>query len=226
MVQHQKDLIVSRDDLSLYYPHIIHIARSYPLNSITIGTLDLNDLVQSGHEGLIRAWDKVDWPRIKASPNPKGELWSFLKKRIRWSIRREIDKHSMHISTPINKLEDSRNKLTKSANYLDKTIVNIFPKFFSNINYEPLYNEGSSYLSLQLEELIVDELESCVKNYDHIDILLRFYGIGFNKMTTKELAEKYMCSSNYISLIINRTKNKLKTEEFEKKVENFYNNWI
>lgn len=45
--------------------------------------------------------------------------------------------------------------------------------------------------------------------------------------TAKELAEKYRTSEKYIGLVINRLKNKLKKDEqFEKIIENFYQNQI
>lgn len=221
--QHIEDLSYVRDELKDIYPHVVNVAKTFPRDSIAIGTLDLNDLIQAGHEGLWRAWQKVDWDKLKDSPNPTGELWSFLKKRIRWSIRREIDKYGQHIATPINKLENTRNKLGNQ--YLDRVLVNIFPKFFDG-EVVPLWNNESPWISIQLEELINEALDEYVSIADHRTIICKFYGVGYDKMSTKELAEEYKKDPKAISQIVHTVKQKLKNQDFEKIIENFWENYI
>ena len=214
------DIKVNRDDLKDYYSHVINIANSFPRDSIAIGALNIQDLIQAGNVGLVEAWAKVDWERIDKSPNPQAELWSYLKKRIKFAIRREIDNYGTTIKIPRRDLEKARKNLTAH----EKIVVNIFPKFFD----EEIWAEDkiSLWMSIQLEELIDDALNKYVVEYDHRQILKLFYGIGHDRMTTKELAKRYDTSTNYISLIINRTKEKLKNDEFKIIIETFYLNEI
>ena len=218
--QHSYELKVQRDThLGSIMPHVIQIANTFSRDAVAIGVLNYQDLIQAGYLGLLEAWELIDWDKINASPNPDGQLWSFLKKRIKWSIRRDIDKFGSHISIPINKLEEARNKMDFKG--IDKVLVNIFPKFFDE--ELPVWDDQSSWASVQLEEIIEDELAKHVPSVDHRDILLYFYGIGRERLSTKQLADRYKKSTNYISLVINRTREKLKTEEFKIMIENFYN---
>ena len=87
------------DSIEMYYQWVHKIARSFPKHSIAIGALNYQDLVQAGYVGLVEAWNKVDHSRTQ------GEIWTFLKKRIKWAIRREVDKHGAFIKIPRRNLE-------------------------------------------------------------------------------------------------------------------------
>ena len=218
--QYKEDMLVDRGhDLDKYYPHVVTIANTFPRESMAIGALDINDLIQSGNVGLIEAWERVDWDRIDKSPNPQGELWSFLKIRIKGAIRRAIDNDGSTIKTPRRSLEESRSKLTAH----EKIIVNVFPNLR---DYEAvIYPESvDPYISIQLEELIDDELKRVVHNINHQDILKMFYGVGFDQMSQKELAEKYRTNHGNIQKIIQRCKSKLNNKEFKNIIETFYLN--
>ena len=219
--QHSYELKVQRDThLGNIMPHVIQIANTFSRESVAIGALNYQDLIQAGYLGLLEAWERVDWDKINASPNPDGQLWSFLKKRIRGAIRRSIDKYGSHISTPINKMEEARSKMDFKG--IDKVLVNIFPKFFDE--ELPVWDDHSSWASVRLEEIIIDELNKVELNVNHQDILLSFYGIGMIKKSQKELADQYRTTTSNIQNIVKRTRDKLKTEEFEIIIENFYTN--
>ena len=218
---HQQELKnMPEGDLKRIMPYVISIASTFPKESLATGILDLNDLIQAGHLGLLQGWDKVDWKMIKESPNPDAQLWSFLKKRIRWAIRREIDKNCSIVSTPINKMEDKRNDL--KLNYEDRVFVTIFPKLWELMVIEE--KDVSPWISLQLEELIEDELVKVEKNVDNRNILLAFYGVGVEKKNQQELATLYQKSISNIQNIVFRTRGKLKTEHFENIIKEFYQN--
>ena len=220
-IQHLKDIKVQRDThLGKIIPHVNQIANTFSRDAIAIGVLNLQDLIQAGYLGLLEAWDKVDWTKIDQSTNPDAQLWSFLKKRIRWAIRREIDRYGQHISTPINKLEEARNKYNFKG--LDRVLVNVFPKFFNDEAIHVI--DPGPYISVQLEEIIEDELYKVERSADNRHILLAFYGIGIDRKNQKELAEIYRKPQGSIQKIIERTRNKLKTEEFKLIIENFYKN--
>ena len=218
---HQYDLKVQRDThLGSILPHVSQIASTFPREAIAIGALNYQDLIQAGYLGLLEAWDKVDWDKINKSPNPDGQLWSFLKKRIKWAIRREIDKYGQHISTPINKLETARNNLNNKG--IDKVLVNLFPKFFDE--ELPIWDDHSSWTSLQLEEIIEDELYRVERNADHRHIFLNLFGIGSDKLTAKKVAENYKISEIGVKKIKAKILQKLNNEHFKLIIETFYKN--
>ena len=213
---HLRDLKVSRgDDLEIYYPWVGQIANTFSRNSVASGVLNYQDLIQAGYEGLIRAWESVDHNKDQA------QKWTYIKKRIKWSIRREIDKYGAFISKPINKQEDLRNKLLPA----DKALVDNYPKFF---DYTKLvvYKPDPSWINEQLFELIDDYLYLKFKNIDHVEILKAMFGIDRDeKASVKELAHKYRKSEIGIKKIRERMLIKLREdEEFKKIIENFYNN--
>ena len=217
---HKEDLeYLNKEEFTLehYLPHVITVANQFPREQIAIGCLDINDLIQAGHEGAVRAWNTVNWELIENCENPQGKLWSFMKKSIKAYIRREIDNVSETIKTPRIILEQQRKNVTNQ--YLDKILVNIFPKFFDG---EVFYEDDTSWQSVQLLDLIEDELERSVKIVDHRDILKLTYGIDYEKMSHKKIAEKYNKSVSYVQNIVSDTVKKMKNEEFKKIIENFY----
>ena len=218
---HQEDIKVQRDThLGKMLPHVSQIANTFSRESIACGALNFQDLYQAGYLGLLEAWDKVDWDMIRSAPNPDATLWSFLKKRIRWAIRRDIDKYGSIISTPINKMEEKRNNL--KLNYEDKVFVTIFPNLWEIMAID--YVDNSPWVSLQLEEIINDELYKVEHNADNRHILLAFYGIGIDKQSQKELAKTYKTTHGNIQKIIQRTRGKLNNNDFKLIIENFYKN--
>ncbi len=209
----------SSHDIEFYFPWVIEVANTFQRSYTAIGILDVNDLIQAGNEGLVKAWNRVDWERIDASPNPQGELWSFLKTRVKFSIRQEINVVSNVIKIPDRMIKDA----SKNMKTHEKILVNIFPSFFSEVLFDTP-KSVEPYLSLQLEDLIVSYLDEVEHSHINKDMLLMFYGIGYERMTTRELSEKFLKKEGAISKIIGRTRDKLKTKEFKTIIENFFKN--
>ena len=219
---YKKDLKVLREDeLKNYYEHVIQIANTFPRDQIAIGILDITDLIQAGNAGLIDAWSNVDWDLIDESPNPNGQLWSFLKKRIKFAIRREIDNCGAFIKIPRRQLESHRKNLTG----IDRILVDTFPQFFDNaIIYEEEYG---SWENVQLSEVLDDMIYNSIHNHDHQQILKLTFGIDThdNKpVSMKKIAEMYKTSVSYIQNIKFKCLKQLKTDENEGIVKDFYEN--
>ena len=111
--------------IGVYYQWVIKLANQFNREYASIGVLDINDLISAGNMGLVQAWSKIDWERITESPNAEAELWSYLKKRIKWSIRREIDNYGAFIKIPRRDIEDARKNLYAT----DKALC----RYFSSI---------------------------------------------------------------------------------------------
>lgn len=213
--KHLNDIKVQRgDEIEIYYPYVIQIANTFARDSVAIGALNFQDLVQAGYVGLIEGWNNLDHDR------DQPEKWAFLKKRIKGSVRREIDKHGTTIKVPRRNLEEHRKNITS----IDKILVNVFPKFFDE---ELIYEEDvRPWQAEQLGILIDDYLYSNFRVTDHVEIIKALFGLDRDKPASmKELAEKYNTSANYINQVKIRVIKKLRNDEkFEKIIENFYNN--
>ena len=214
------DLKVLRDDeLKTYYPHVIQIANTFSRDSVAIGILDSADLIQAGNIGLIEAWEKVDWDLIDDSTNPQGQLWSFLKKRIKFAIRREIDNYGSFIKVPRRQLEVHRKELTA----IDKILVNSFPQFFANaIGFEEHFG---SWANEQLGEVLDNIIYNNIHNHDHQQILKLCFGLDTidNKpLSIKKIAGIYDLSEIGIKKIRQRSIDKIKDNpETKIIIENF-----
>ena len=207
-VAYKKDLKILRDDeLKNYYPHVIQIANTFSRDFVAIGILNIQDLIQAGNVGLLEAWSNVDWELINESPNPQGQLWAFLKKRIKFAIRREIDYNGTFIKVPRRQLEDHRKHLTG----IDKVLVNVFPKFFESelVYQDDITDWDNEQLGLLLDDIIYDNIHSHV----HQAILKATFGIDTangKPISIKELASKYRMSEIGIKKIKSRSIDKIR----------------
>tara|TARA_R110002033_G_scaffold100588_1_gene149009 strand:- start:234 stop:845 length:612 start_codon:yes stop_codon:yes gene_type:complete len=112
---------LSRNKLIIkFMPLVENLARKFSTTQQASGVLSINDLLQIGNEGLIKAVDKLDWELLKESDDIEKTLKSFLSKRIKGNIRRRIDMMRGDIRIPEHKLNEIRN------NPNDKKMVAMF----------------------------------------------------------------------------------------------------
>ena len=73
----------TRDELIIkFMPLVENLARKFATSQQASGVLSINDLIQEGNYGLVKAVDKIDWLMIDESPDVEKTLKSFLSKRI------------------------------------------------------------------------------------------------------------------------------------------------
>jgi len=127
-------------------PLVESVARSFSTSDQASGVLSINDLLQSGAEGLILAVDRIDWNVVNESEDPEKTLKSFLSKRIRGAIRREIDINRGNMRIPEYKL----NEIRKSDGGDKKIVQMFFNSIFSSIDIE--YENDEDSLVMQIED--------------------------------------------------------------------------
>ena len=103
-----------------FLPLVENIARKFSTSDQASGVMSINDLIQEGSVGLIKAVDKLEMERVMESDDPEKTIKSFLAKRIKGSIRRAIDINRGDIRIPEHKL----NEIRKSPK--DKKMVAMF----------------------------------------------------------------------------------------------------
>jgi RNA polymerase sigma factor (sigma-70 family) len=100
----------TRDELIVkFMPLVENLARKFSTTQQASGVLSINDLIQEGNSGLIRAVDKLDWTMLDNSEDIEKTLKSFFSKRIKGAIRRAIDINRGDIKIPEHKLNEIRN---------------------------------------------------------------------------------------------------------------------
>jgi RNA polymerase sigma factor (sigma-70 family) len=176
-----------------FLPLVENLARKFSTSDQASGVLSINDIIQCGSEGLIKAVHKIDWEFLMASNDIEKTLKSFLSKRIKGAIRRRIDINRGNIRIPEHKLNEIR------KNPEDKAAVQMFfnSVFLSiDINQESEDSENFAYqipdksepyniplMNLYLKSLMQKHLDT--KEYE---VLRLSYGLDCDKHSAKEIA--------------------------------------
>ena len=123
----------SRNELIVkFMPLVENLARKFSTTQQASGVLSINDLLQIGNEGLVKAVDKLDWEMLNESEDIEKTLKSFFSKRIKGDIRRRIDRNRGNMKIP----EHKHNEMRKNHN--DKKKI----KMYINSIYLFIYAEN------------------------------------------------------------------------------------
>ena len=91
----------TRDELIItFMPLVENIARKFATSQQASGVMAITDMIQEGNYNLIKAVDRIYWEKIEESDDKEKTLKSFLSKRIKGGIRREVDKNRGQMRLP------------------------------------------------------------------------------------------------------------------------------
>ena len=186
----------TRDELIMVFmPLVENVARKFATSQQASGVMAITDLIQEGSLNLIKAVDRIFWEKIDESEDPEKTLKSFLSKRIKGGIRREIDKNRGQMRLP----EHVTNSIRKNFGKDKKAVAMFFNSIFLSIDAgtredddmflqiedksEP-YNQ--EFLNMYLTSLLKQHLND--KEYH---VLRLSYGLDCDKHSAKEIA-KYL----------------------------------
>lgn len=210
-------------DIEFYMPWVIDIANGFNRSETNVGTLDLNDLVSSGNEGLVRAWNNMDWNKADAIQGEQGYMWNYISTKVKSYIMREIENNGSFIKVPRRDIESQRVDLTG----IEKIYVELFPKFF-DADFPEYVEEMTMWDNELLYEFLMDLLEKHVPNSSHRTMLTLTYGIDTmddKPVSAKKIGEMYSKSSGYVSLVVHRVlKNLRENEEVQEKIKIYLEN--
>jgi len=212
----------TREELIIkFLPLVENLARKFSTTQQASGVLSINDLIQIGSEGLIKAVDKLTWEKLNESEDIEKTLKSFFSKRVKGAIRRRIDMHRGDIRIPEHKINEIR------KNPKDKKMVEMFfNSMFLSIDAQPTNDEGEqmihqiadksepyniALLNSYLKSLLLKHLTE--KEYE---VLRLSYGLDCDKHTAKEIAAKLKIDgvSNYVRV------SELKKQAVQKLIDN------
>jgi RNA polymerase sigma factor (sigma-70 family) len=178
-----------------FLPLVENLARKFSTSDQASGVLSINDLIQCGSEGLIKAVNKIDWEVLNTSDDIEKTLKSFLSKRIKGAIRRRIDINRGDIRIPEHKLNEIR------KNPDDKAAVALFfNSMFLSIDKPSSNdedNEGSwaneikdesEPYNIQLMNLYLKSLMQKHLDKKEYEVLRLSYGLDCDKHSAKEIA--------------------------------------
>jgi len=212
----------TREELIVkFLPLVENLARKFSTTQQASGVLSINDLIQIGAEGLIKAVDKLTWEKLNESEDIEKTLKSFFSKRVKGAIRRRIDMHRGDIRIPEHKINEIRNHPK------DKKMVEMFfNSVFLSIDAQPTNDEGEqmihqiadrsepyniALLNSYLKSLLLKHLSN--KEYE---VLRLSYGLDCDKHSAKQIAAKLNIDgvSNYVRV------SELKKQAVQKLIDN------
>ena len=216
----------TRDELIIkFMPLVENLARKFSTTQQASGVLTINDLIQIGAEGLIKAVDKLDWLMLADAEDIEKTLKSFFSKRIKGAIRRAIDINRGNIRIPEHKLNEIR-----KDNGKDKKMVEMFfNSIFSSID-EEIKVDGvpgtTTYADIVEDktddynpELLNAYILSLMEKYLHpreYAVLKYSYGLGVDKMKAKQIAELIGLTGNSSHVRVSE----IKKEAIQKLIDN------
>ncbi len=157
----RKELVIK------FTPLVEAMARKFSTSQQASGVLTILDLLQEGSGGLVKAVDKLDWETLNKSEDKEKTLKSFLSKRIKGSIRRNIDKLRGNIRIPEHKLNEMRS--SKDKKMVEMFFNSIFLSIDVQVNDENLFNEIPDKCTIEKEDVleIITEVNSA---YDGLNL--------------------------------------------------------
>tara|TARA_R110002020_G_scaffold115048_1_gene264651 strand:+ start:2091 stop:2843 length:753 start_codon:yes stop_codon:yes gene_type:complete len=185
----------TRDELIIVFmPLVENLARKFSTSQQASGVLSINDILQIGNEGLVKAVDKLDWKKLILSDDIEKTLKSFLSKRIKGNIRRRIDMARGDIRIPEHKLNEIR------SNPKDKTMVAMFfNSIFLSIDAQVTNDDenmmyqipdDSEPYNVPLMNIYLKGLMKKHLNDEEYEVLRLSYGLDCDKLAAKEIADK------------------------------------
>jgi RNA polymerase sigma factor (sigma-70 family) len=198
----------NRDELIiLFMPLVENIGRKFATSQQASGVMSINDIIQEGNAGLIRAVDKIHWDTIMESEDQEKTIKSFLSKRIKGAIRRGIDKNRGSMRLPEHKL----NELRKSDG--KKAVELFFNSVFSSIDNDDknskvyqIPDKSNEYNNAMLNSYLLSILKLHLDDKEY-DVLRMSYGLDCVKHSATEIA-------NYLG--INGTSSYVRVSQLKK----------
>jgi len=184
----------TRDELIIkFMPLVENLARKFSTTQQASGVLSINDLLQVGNEGLIRAVDKLDWDLLINSDDIEKTLKSFFSKRIKGNIRRRIDIMRGDIRIPEHKLNEIRNNpedKTMVAMFFNSVFLSIDAQITNDDNENMLYQveDKSEPYNIQIMNVYLKGLMEKHLSGNEYEVLRLSYGLDCDKHSAKEIA--------------------------------------
>ena len=186
---------LSRDEMIIkFMPLVENLARKFSTTQQASGVLSINDLLQIGNEGLIKAVDKLDWvEKLADSDDIEKTLKSFFSKRIKGNIRRRIDMMRGDIRIPEHKLTEIRNNPKDKimvAMFFNSVFLSIDAQVTNDDDENMMYQveDKSEPYNIQLMNVYLKSLMQKHLTGNEYEVLRLSYGLDCDKHSAKEIA--------------------------------------
>ena len=173
----------------IFLPLVENIGRKFATAQEASGVMSIMDIIQEGSIQLCKAVDKIDRTKLFESEDIEKTLKSFLAKRIRGGIRREIDRNRGTMRIPEHKL----NEMRKGKD--EKMVRMFFNSIFLSIDAKPedenmvyqIPDKSDPYNEVLLNAYILSLLNKHLE-WNEMFVLNKSYGLDGDKWSANEIA--------------------------------------
>ena len=208
----------TRDELiTVFMPLVENLARKFSTSQQASGVMDITDLIQEGHVGLVKAVDKIVWETILEAEDQEKRLKSFLSKRIKGAIRRGIDINRGSMRIPEHKLNEIRRDFGENRKMVEMFFNSIFSSIDENKNdtaFE-IPEKEEKYNNAMLNSYLISLLKMYLTQKE-ADVLRMSYGLDCDKHSATQIANYLGItgSSSYVRV------SQLKKQAIDKLIDN------
>ncbi len=175
----------------IFLPLVENIGRKFATSQEASGVMSIMDIIQEGSLQLCKAVDKIDRDKLIESDDVEKTLKSFLAKRIRGGIRREIDRNRGTMRIPEHKLNEMRS--TKDEKMVRMFFNSIFLSYDAKQEDEDMIyqipDKADPYNETLLNAYIMSLLNKHLE-WNEMFVLSKSYGLDGPKWSAKEIAAK------------------------------------
>jgi len=175
----------------VFLPLVENIGRKFATSQEASGVMSINDIIQEGSFQLCKAVDKIDRLRLMQSEDIEQTLKSFLAKRIRGGIRREIDKNRGTMRIPEHKLNEIRKDGGKDKKMVAMFFNSIFLSIDASTNDDDMIyqipDKSDPYNKTLLNSYIMSLLTKYLE-WNEMLVLSKSYGLDGPKWSANEIA--------------------------------------
>jgi len=210
----------TREELTTkFLPLVENIARKFATSQQASGVMSIMDMIQSGSLGLVQAVRKLDYEKLRESEDMEKTLKSFFAKRIKGSIRRQIDSNRGSIRIPEHKLNEIRKDFGKDKKMVEMFFNSVFLSIDANPNDEDMVYQipdNSEPYNIDLLNIYLKGLCQAHLTDREYQVLRLSYGLDCEKHSATEIADYLGIegSSSYVRI------SQLKRQAVDKLIEN------
>jgi len=175
-----------------FLPLVENIARKFATSQQASGVMSIMDMIQSGSLGLVQAVGKLDYEKLRESEDMEKTLKSFFAKRIKGSIRRQIDSNRGSIRIPEHKLNEIRRDFGKDKKMVEMFFNSVFLSIDANPNDEDMVYQipdTSEPYNIDLLNLYLKGLCQSYLTEREYQVLRLSYGLDCDKHSATQIAE-------------------------------------
>ena len=210
----------TREELTIkFLPLVENIARKFSTSQQASGVMSIMDMIQSGHIGLVQAVRKLDYDKLGESEDMEKTLKSFFAKRIKGSIRRQVDTNRGSIRIPEHKINEIRKNFGKDKKMVEMFFNSVFLSIDANPNDEDMVYQipdTSEPYNIDLLNVYLKGLCQAHLSDREYQVLRLSYGLDCDKHSATEIADYLGIegTSSYVRV------SQLKRQAVDKLIEN------